>query len=644
MMWLEAIPVVALGAIITILPGLLPLRLVGVRGLALAALAPVVGTAVAASAAIVLGLMGVPWTAWSYAVVIVIVALLALGLRRVLGDLRSSPPGTTRTWAIPVALGIGMLLSAWGLIAYIGAPDGISQTNDAIFHLNAVRYAVESGSASSLTISSFTGSSGFYPAAWHALVSMLVQTTGAELPLAANAITLVIGAIIWPAGIAWLARVISARVSVAAYAAVLSSALQVFPLLMFQWGVLYPNALSVAFLPAAIAAVVTVPMWFDRSRPTRSGVLLAIVLAAVAGALLLSQPSTFLAWGLVCAVWLSFHLLRSRSSITQVALRTFGVVAVWGALAGIWAVFADSTSGSHWPTFRGKLEATTDVLLNRQMEFPAAYVISVIMLAGLIACLCRARWRWVILAWAGLSALYVAVASVGSPFVRDWLLGPWYADPNRIAALAPVLVIPLAAIGLDALVRGAQRVIRAEGVRPRRVAPIIGLVAAVVLVAVMMAMRSPATPSFTEGVFYPDSRYTISDETFLSVDERALLESLPGVVEDGERIIGNPSTGIGFGYALAGLDVYPMTWSQPTSDAWTTISSGLRDVATDPAVCEALGSLGDPGYVLDFGVGEAGPGRFVLPGMSGFAGQPGFELVSGTDDASLWRITACASG
>src|SRR5690606_29223549 len=115
--------------------------------------------------------------------------------------------------------------------------DGISQTNDAIFHLNAVRYALETGSASSVNIASFTGSSGFYPAAWHALVVTTIQISGGSLPVAINALTIVIGAVIWPLGVAWLAQIATDRATIAGYAVVLAGALQAFPLLMFQWGV-----------------------------------------------------------------------------------------------------------------------------------------------------------------------------------------------------------------------------------------------------------------------------------------------------------------------------------------------------------------------------------------------------------------------
>lgn len=642
--WISAAPVILIAALVVFVPGMLPLRIIGVRGLALVALAPVLGTAIAAGSAILLDWTAIPWIPPVYVAVVAGVALIAWALRLVCGPVRQRPSGPSINWTLSAALAIGVALSAWSLIAYIGPPGGISQTNDSIFHLNAVRYAIESASASSFHITGFTGSAAFYPAAWHGLVSMLVQVTGAQLPIAVNALTLLIGAVIWPLGVAWLTKTATGSAVVSGYSAVLSGALQAFPLLMFQWGVLYPNALSIAILPAAIALVVTVPRWVNGAQRVRSAVPLAVLFVIVIAALLLSQPSTVLVWGVVCALWLTFCVAQTHSSFS-VVVRISIVATAWLALAGLWFVFARNTSGSHWPTFRGKIEATADVLINRQMEIPAAFAVSILMLVGLAACIRFSGRRWMAASWLALSLLYIAVASVGSPALRAWLLGPWYADPNRIAALAPVLVIPLAAIGVDTLVRLASRLfVRADAQNAGSRTPLftlVGFSAVTVLVVAMTVTRPLSTPSFTEGAFFQQSRYEISDDTFLSIDERSLLEALPEHIDPAARVIGNPSTGIGFGYALANVDVFPKTWAQPTTDAWRTISAGLRNAASDPAICEALAVLGDPQYVLDFGPGEAKPGRYVLPEMTDFEGQEGFELVLDIGHASLWRITAC---
>src|SRR5690606_17111957 len=128
-------------------------------------------------------------------------------------------------------------------------------------HMNAVRFILETSDASSLHGNAVIGGDSFYPSAWHAGISLVATMAGASIPVAANISTLVIGALVWPLGIAWLARTVTGSRAVASYAAVLSSALQTFPLLMFQWGVLFPNALATALVPAAVSVVISLPSW-----------------------------------------------------------------------------------------------------------------------------------------------------------------------------------------------------------------------------------------------------------------------------------------------------------------------------------------------------------------------------------------------
>src|SRR5690606_26089734 len=128
-------------------------------------------------------------------------------------------PPTTYRWLLPTALVIGAVSGLWRIAAYVTDPSAISQTNDAVFHLNALRYILETGSASSLDVSSFIGGTGFYPAAWHALASLIVLVSGATIPVAANALTIVIAVLIWPLGLTWFARAATGSSAIAAYTA-----------------------------------------------------------------------------------------------------------------------------------------------------------------------------------------------------------------------------------------------------------------------------------------------------------------------------------------------------------------------------------------------------------------------------------------
>lgn len=639
--WLLHAPALLAAVAVAFVPGLIALAAVGLRGLALVAAAPLFSVASTAITALALGILGLPWSpaSWAMATLVLIAAAVAAGL--LLRGRQDTPPSESRRWVLPVALIVGVLVGLWRLVAYIEDPAGISQTNDAVFHMNAVRFIVETADASSLHVNGVVGGSSFYPAAWHGIVSLITLLTGAGIPVAANALTLVIGAVVWPLGIAWLARSATGSAGIAGVAAILSGALQTFPLLMFQWGVLFPNALSTAMLPAAVALMISLPGW--RSDGPRWHVLVrGLLLALVAFcALLFAQPATLLPWFALVLVRVTAWLLQDAPSLSRVRRWTFIAISRV-ALVGVWVVISRSTSGSHWPPFRGKLEVTLDVLFNGHLRIPFAFGVSALMFWGLVIAWRSRQLRWLVAGWLGLSALYVLVATVAAPLVRVNLLGAWYADPYRIAALAPVMVIPLAAIGLHDLVGRIVGRIRRSADPSEADRDAVALAVAVVFMIILVLVRPVAMPAVIERTFDRESRYISAEDTYLSLDERELLESLDEYVGPGERVLGNPSTGSGFGYMLSGVDVYPRTWSAPRTEAWSTLAESLRDAASDPAVCDALQVYGDPGYVLDFGLGESTPGRFEMPGMTDFAGEPGFERVAEVGDVSLWRITACA--
>jgi hypothetical protein len=636
--WLLQLPVLAVAVAVVFVPGLLALRFAGLRGLALLAAAPLFTVAATAVIALVLGLVGVPWSVPSWAAAMTVLILVSAVLGRWAGGRLVPEPVTTQRWLLPAAVVMGVALSAWRIVAYVQDPSGISQTNDAVFHMNAVRYVLETTDASSLHVNSVIGGRSFYPAAWHGLVSLIVLAAGTDITIAANMFTVVIAAVIWPLGIAWLTRAITRSSLVAGYAAILAGALQTFPLLMFQWGVLFPNALSTAMIPAAVAVVVTTGQWSGATHRTAHRVRLALLILIAASALVLAQPAGILPWLAISAVWGSWQLWERRSAWGQARVIA-AEAGLWAVVIAIWLYLAQGTSGSHWAPFRGKSQALADVLLNGHVMIPYAYGISTLMLVGVFFAARSRELRWFVVSWTGISVLYLLVASVGSPLVRVGLLGAWYADPYRIAALAPLVVVPLAAVGADALTRAISSRVRGWDGRSRAV---FGLVAVTLFMIVLIPVRSVAMPAVTQGTYDRESRYVAAEDAYLDPDERELLETLDQHVPAGARVIANPSTGSGFGYFLSGRDVYPRTWAAPRTEAWATLAAHLRDAGADPNVCAALAEYGSPQYVLDFGEGERGPGRYVMPGMTDFVGQPGFELVETVNDVSLWRITACA--
>lgn len=649
--WFAQLPalLVAFG-VLTVFGVLLvaPLRL---GRLATMALAPLASVAVLSVLAVLLAGIHVPWNALSILIGCVVFIAIMCGVGVIIGRPERIVIRDADQWVLTAGLVVGAVAGALRIGFYIGDAVAISQTNDAVFHLNALRYALESGSVSSFDLSAVIGATSFYPAAWHAVVLAVAQLSGATLPAAINAVSLAIASTIWVPGIAWLTRqavikAAPARATIAAgFAAALASALLAFPLLMLQWGVLYPNALSVALVPAASALMLVGPGWVRagavQRRTTRAVVFTALFVAAAA-TIGLAQPASLLAWLVFVVSYVTWVIIgRARKGDSSRIPAVLQLLAVWTLGLLCWIVFARTSPGALWGTFESEIGALVDVFTNGVADLPAQIVISMLMVVGLIVAVRVRELRWLAMSWAGCAGLYFVAAAIDRDDIRHYVIGPWYADPYRLASLLPLVVIPLAAIALVWLLAVAMKR-RSRNSRDCTRLPLT-VIAVIAVIEAMMLVLVPVTqlPLVTAGFSDSQSRYAIDTQTYLSTDERALLERLPDALPETARIIGNPSTGMGFAFALSGVDTFPRTWSPPSSDEWSLLAEHLRDVSEMPEVCTALQTYGNPEYVLDFGPGERTAGRFEMPGFTNFSGQPGFTRVDFEGDASLWRIDAC---
>ncbi|WP_033104759.1 DUF6541 family protein [Microbacterium profundi] len=649
--WIAQSGLIGLALLVIFGPGLLIGTGLRLRGLALWAAAPGVSVGLLSLLAIVFSYVGVRWGHLSVGIAVLITGAVVWGASLLVGRSRwralRRPPHAASMTLLVAGLVVGVGLNAARLLTYIGLPTAISQTNDAVFHLNALRWIAETGSASSLDLTGVISGSTFYPSAWHAVASLVALDTEL-IPVAANVVALVIAAVIWPLGIAFLARVISrGDALITALAAALSAALMAFPQLMFEWGVLYPYALSVAIVPTAVAlTIMTVRSWAgvrgaDRIRVS-AGTGVAAIFTVVATTL--SQPSSVLVWAVLVMLWVTgaLYAARRRATARGRAWIVATIIVGWIAVAVVWVVLVYLAGAVLWRAYRSPLAAAADVLLNSHSLLPPAIGMSVLLLVGLVLAVRGSRLRWVAIAWVGASMLYIISVSTDLRVIKRLLTGPWYGDSFRLAAIVPIIVVPLAAIGLAAIVRRVATIAATTDVATRR-RPALAL-AAMAVIAITGAVSVAVSPVILLRVAAEtdeQSRYTMNDRSYLSADEYELLRRLPGLVPEDALLIANPSTGAAFAFVLGERDIVPRTWSPPQSTAWDTIATDLRDAGEDAAVCKALAAYGQPAYVLDFGIGGTGPGEYLMPGMTDFDDQPGFEEIETQGDASLWRITAC---
>jgi len=566
------------------------------------------------------------------------------------------PARPTRSGAWIVAAffaGAGMVLVE--LAVAFGSPENFSQTFDNVFHLNGVKYVLDTGNASSLWLSKMTSGDEapyFYPAAWHGLAAAFVQLSGLPIAVAVNVLNMAVAACVWPLGCMMLTRVVAGNRPLAVGAAgILAALFAPFPILLLDFGVLYPNFLALSMLPAALATMALlfrVAHQLEWPRAPRFAVPLLIL-----PGLALAHPNGFMS-----LVALSVPIvIQSYSRYADRGYRMrhrrawafssvgVGVGAV--ALYVLWTNIRPPEDAAFWEPVQTPRGAVWDVLANAAVDRPAAIGVSVLMLIGLFVCWRRGGRTWMIAGFVITGVLYVVVSGTLKGDVRSALTGIWYNDSNRIAALLPLTALPFAAVGVDSVAfwlrrrldRLAQsRPAAAPGARTGRGNSIAYLV---ICGALALAVGASQVPSMRAAIGSARKNYIETDHSLLiTTDEQKIIDRLDDIVPADAAIAVNPWTGGAIAYALAGRETTAKHILTANTADVETLNRDLRNADSNPAVSAALKATGVR-YVLDFGSNEVHFGDHPFPGLQDLNNSLAVRLVLSEGAARLYEVTAC---
>ncbi|KAB1633631.1 DUF6541 family protein [Pseudoclavibacter caeni] len=626
--WAFSIAVVV-GVVLFWVPGLVALLIAHHRAPlgALLAVPPVISVAVVGVAAVMLQLIGGSWTLASAGAVVIVSAVLLGVVLRVSRAPKwqwsASGIGFRRAWC---GAAIGGVTLAVLFLQALPAPEAFEQTFDTAFHLNAVQYIVQHGDGSALTVSSMTGNGGFYPTAWHDLVSLVVMATGVPVPLAANALNTVIIGGVWPLGMAFLAWALWPAQGWAGFAAgVLSAAMPSYPFLFFYFGSLYPNLLGLAVLPASLViglrAVRLVPQ-LDAESTISSLIILAVAVAGLG----LAHPNALLAEIAAMVIAISVQAVVQAkahwnwwSGAARMGMIA-SVVLLWSALLLVWRTVRPDPTQAHLESGLTSAHAIGEVLTNAQGSGVVVAVVSAFMLVGGYL-LIRRRDLFVVVLWALTAMTFVIVA--GSPSARLRLLfgGVFYQDANRIAALLAVPAVLLAAFGMSTMLE------RLGGWRGPHTARAL---------TVMIVIPGIVWPQ-SAGLDHLHWSFQVFDSSvMIRSSEMEVVQDLTRDVPADDRVMVIPIGGGVFAYALTGREVTPEHFFYTETDAEQYIREHIDESST-PQLCAALQDS-DVRYLLDFN-------RITVGIPSGpdleDGGANNTRLIEQDGDARLLKITAC---
>ena len=671
MSWLATIPLLLFAVVLAFGPGYamgwalrVPVRL-------RVFYAPLLTFALVGVSAIVLGKTGIPWSLISFVPVAAVMVAATAGVMHLVGRrwpsaVPDASSEAAENWAgntVPVAWPVigavlGGFLTLHATEDMVFGPEAFSQTLDNSFHMNAIRWIQEHGDASSLTMGAVSGMNQepyFYPAGWHDFVYLIYSTTGTSIATATIVMILLVAGIIWPCSLVAMCLSIPhlRRLQALAIPA-LTCGFFAFPGLLLFWGVLFPNLLGYALLPAFVALLSHMIQLLAR-REYSLVLSLSLTILVGLGGLALVHPNAVVSAAVFAVPMLLggvVQVLRTRGASTREHLVGTGVlVSLIAGCVTAWSVLRPSQEASElWTSIMGEGEAVYQFLFlgleNANPlggNFAPAYLVGFLALWGVGYLLYKRRNLWLIGSWMLVGYMWIIAASVPRGDFRLLMVGPWYTDHFRLAALVVFPSVLLAGIGLGGAVEGIF--VRIMHAIPRekhaKIAP--ALMGAVMVLVLAVAGLSSRTPAMHDATLEVAKRYQVTPTSdILNQDEMNVINEIPKIVPKGDTIVNNPWDGSAYIYALADRHLTSYHFEFQTSPKYEAILKDLKDARTNPEVCREVNQYKAHWYVHLENQGNFGPSEQKnYDGLVAAIDTDVLTPVYSSGPMTLYRISAC---
>ena len=616
--WLFPLPLLVALATVFV-PGLAVGSLIGLRNKWLWAWAPAASVTIVAVTAIATGKMGITWgflPLLAATLLLLLVCWIGKWIRRKVGPISgqyfkevSAQAFSTpeNHWQIPAAFAAVFVLATIWFATVIKLPGAFAQSWDNAFHLNLAMMFTQNGNASSLA-ANIVGKdpTGYYPAAWHGLVSLIASTCSRSVVVATNALTVVVAFLVWPLSIYIFTSEITSNKVAATLSIPLSLAFPQFPMGFIGYGTLYPNLLGYTFIPLCAALLITC------LRKWPHQIIYKLLLAAVAiTAASVSHPNSIFVIAIFFVViswWFTLRAILKRLASAQKhkvvqtlfvlgwSLLWFGIYVSWDrfcyriafihAMRGPEAYNFNPVSGTYRKAIKDLLLLTGGIGFKHSSLYSFILVtpLTILVWVGFFR-ISRFPRQWLLcFTWVPLAFYYLVVTGMQNISLRRYFVGVWYNDAPRVFAPIVFVTVPLAAIGAawiwSLILRFVSKI---RSVKTRAMAlPL--YMAFLALFAIWGPLPLKSTGPWVFSAFEIPKPNT-DEYQLIDTDELELLFALPKYVPKNDTVLANPWEGGTFAWAIGERKtVFPKISADIYPPDLGVLAKNL-DPQSDPQVC-----------------------------------------------------------
>lgn len=552
---------------------------------------------------------------------------------------------------------IGAIVSTYIVVKTLDGASSFNQQYDNYSHLSTVRQFLDEGFYTQGNILS-------YPSAWHCIAALVAGAGFQEVCVAVNAVNFVITSIVFPISVFSLIFFLFGKSqTVLICGSVCSLAFTEFPWGLVLFGPLYPNLLSYAVLPAAMALFVLIFKSENAFNRIKHGALFLISTIA----LIFMHPNAIFT-GIVLLVPFTvaeiYKMTTSTRCLNGKKTLSLGIIVLFLlTVLTIWILLFKSQAFQsvvqfNWPAYLTFWNALANSLLLALTEYSfPQYCLALLVWIGAVYCIVKKTNRWIVVSY-GISLIILIVSASTDGWFKHFIAGFWYTDTFRIAAMVALAGIPLASLGLAAVCEMACKLANSSpGAGLKEKIRLIYCLCALTAVIIYFPSTTIAQLGERDTAFGITSKMltsynSLSEKAVYSGSEIGFVDEVKDIIGD-DAVINIPFDGSFLAYGVNGLNIEYRAletsgyWDESTDISGKLIRANLCNYTMDQDTYNAVKNT-DARYVLlldneDIAGDRMYPCAKDLSFWQGIVsitdGTPGFEVVLSEGDMRLYRLT-----